>query len=247
MMPACLIETGFLSNQKENILLNTLEYQEKLAEGIAEGISLYFHPRTMYITFDDGPSAENTNAILDVLKAKNVKATFFVVGENVRKNPEVAKRIVEEGHTIGIHCNSHDYEQIYQSVDSFVQDFDDAYDAVFETTGVEVKLFRFPGGSINSHNQNIYQDIITEMTSRGFIYFDWNASLEDAVKKSEPEELVQNAVATTLGRKKIVLLAHDVVNNTVQCMDDLLEAFPEYKMEPLNETVEPVQFVPLEK
>ncbi|MFR5011787.1 MAG: polysaccharide deacetylase family protein [Acutalibacteraceae bacterium] len=53
----------------------------------------------MYLTFDDGPSAENTSAVLDVLKARNIRATFFVVGENVRKHPDVAKRIAAEGHT----------------------------------------------------------------------------------------------------------------------------------------------------
>ncbi len=99
-MPACLIETGFLSSPEEAEKLSQPEYQEKLAEGIARGIDAFFHPKTMYLTFDDGPSAENTAAVLDVLKDRNIKATFFVVGENVKKNPGVARRIVAEGHTI---------------------------------------------------------------------------------------------------------------------------------------------------
>ena len=64
-------------------------------------LDLYLHPRTMYLTFDDGPSEENTNAVLDILKERNIKATFFLVGENVEKHPEVARRIAAEGHTIG--------------------------------------------------------------------------------------------------------------------------------------------------
>lgn len=241
-MPACLIETSFLSNRKEREAICNAEYQEKLVSGIAQGIDYYFHPKTMYLTFDDGPSEENTAAVLDILKKKNIKATFFVVGENVEKHPDVARRIVEEGHTIGIHCNCHDYEKLYASVDSFLEDFEEAYNTVYEVTGVEVKLFRFPGGSINAYNEKVYKDIIEEMTDRGFIYFDWNGSLEDAVTKSTPEQLIQNARQSTLKRKKVVMLAHDIVYNTTLCLEDLIDQFPEYKMEPLTPEVTPIQF-----
>lgn len=241
-MPACLIETAFLSNQKERESICDEEYQKKLVQGIAEGIQYYFDPKTMYLTFDDGPSEKNTTAVLDILKKHNIKATFFVVGENVRKHPEIAKRIVEEGHTIGIHCNRHDYNVIYKSVESYLADFQEAYDTVYEITGVEVKLFRFPGGSINAYNEKVYEDIIEAMTEKGYIYFDWNASLEDAVKKTTPEQLIQNAKSSTLGRKKVVMLGHDIQNNTVLCLEELLDSFPEYRMMPLTEEVKPVQF-----
>lgn len=241
-MPACLIETAFLSSRSDRGLIVTGEYQDKMAEGIAEGINTYFNPKTMYLTFDDGPSAENTTAVLDILKERNIKATFFVVGENVRKHPDVARRIVEEGHTIGIHCNNHDYKQLYQSVDSYVEDFQKAYDTVYEVTGVEAKLFRFPGGSVNAYNKAVGTQIIEKMTEKGYIYFDWNASLEDAVKSSTPEALVQNGVSSTLGREKVVMLAHDVIYNTTQCLEALLDSLPEYEMKPLTTDVEPIHF-----
>ena len=241
-MPSCLIETGFLSNPGERKLLLSEEYQEQIASGIVQGIDYYFYPKTMYLTFDDGPSVENTARVLDVLKERNIKATFFLVGENVQKHPEVAKRIVEEGHTIGIHCNNHDYDTIYASVESYVEDFEAARQTILEVTGVEPKIFRFPGGSINNHNKKVREEIIKEMTERGYVYFDWNASLEDAVRQVEPEELITTGVETTLGRKKVVMLAHDVVYNTGICLGDLLDRLPEYKMMPLTEEVEPIQF-----
>ncbi len=241
-MPSCLIETSFLSNKKEREAICDPEYQEKLVSGIAQGIDYYYHPKTMYLTFDDGPSEENTVAILDILKEKNIKATFFVVGENVEKHPDVARRIVEEGHTIGIHCNHHNYEEIYASVDSYLADFEEAYKIVYEVTGVEVKLFRFPGGSINAYNKKVYKDIIEKMTEKGYIYFDWNGSLEDAVTKSTPEQLIKNARESTLKRKKVVMLAHDIVYNTRLCLEELIDQFPEYKMEPLTPDVSPIQF-----
>ena len=242
LMPACLIETGFLSNPRERALLSTTEYQEKIAQGICNGIDLYFNPRTMYLTFDDGPSAECTDKVLDVLEEKDVKATFFLIGEYVEKYPEVARRIVEEGHTIGIHCYRHDYGVLYASKESFLEDFQKAYDVIYQVTGVETRLFRFPGGSVNAYNEDVREEIIEEMTSRGYVYFDWNASLEDAAGKYEPEQLIENAVSTTLGRKRIVMLAHDRVLNTALCLGELLEQFPEYQMELLTESMEPIQF-----
>jgi len=241
-MPSCLVETGFLSNPAERRKLTDPEYQEQIAEGIADGIDLYFYPKTMYLTFDDGPSEENTNAVLDILKERNIKATFFVVGENVEKHPEVARRIVEEGHTIGIHCYQHDYETLYDSADSYMEDFQKAYDIVYEVTGVKVKLFRFPGGSVNSYNKKVNEEIIRRMTEKGYIYFDWNASLEDAVTHGEPQVLIENATSSTLGRKKVVMLAHDIIYPTTQCLDGIIDAFPEYRMEPLSEEVSPIQF-----
>lgn len=241
-MPACLIETGFLSNREDRKQLQDAAYLDRLASGIAEGVNYYFHPKTMYLTFDDGPSEENTTAVLDILREHNIKATFFVVGENVRRHPEVARRIVEEGHTIGIHCNRHEYDVIYESVDSYLADFQEAFDTVYEVTGVEVKLFRFPGGSINAYNEDVYEEIIREMEARGFIYFDWNGCLEDTGGKATPDQLIKNAQKSTLGRRKVVMLAHDIVYHTVLCLEELIESFPEYQFEPLTEDVKPIQF-----
>lgn len=241
-MPACLIETGFLSNEEERNKLLTAEYQEKIAAGIVQGIEYYFHPKTMYLTFDDGPSEENTARVLDILKERNIQATFFLVGENVRLYPEMAKRIVAEGHTIGIHSNTHNYDVIYESPESFMQDLEAARQIIYEVTGVDTKLVRFPGGSINAYNEKVYEAIIEEMTNQGYVYFDWNASLGDAVENAVPEQLITNGVESTLGRKRIVMLAHDVVYSTGICLNDLLDSLPEYEMKEIDADVEPIQF-----
>lgn len=241
-MPSCLVETGFLSNATERQKLMDPEYQEKIAEGIANGIHRFLHPKTMYLTFDDGPSAENTARVLDILKEYDIHATFFLVGENVKKHPEIAKRIAEEGHTIGIHCNSHEYKTLYASVDSYVSDFEEAHRIVQEVTGVDARLFRFPGGSINAYNKKVYKKIAEEMTERGYIYYDWNASLEDAVEDAKPQTLIDNALSSTLGREHVVMLAHDVVYPTAQCLPEIIENLPEYRMEPLTEGLTPIQF-----
>ena len=197
---------------------------------------------TAYLTFDSLPSS-NTTQILDILDEYDVKATFFVMGTTDPDALEVMKDIVNRGHTIGLLSYSGSYQEIYQStVDAYLNDFKQIYDLVYETTGVKAEIFRFPGGSVNVYNEKVNEDIIEKMTERGYIYYDWNASLEDAAVDMTPEELVSNGVSTTLGRQKVVMLAHDVVYNTGVCLEELLDSLPEYEMKALNEEVEPVQF-----
>ena len=80
------------------------------------------------------------------------------------------------------------------------------------------------------------------MTEMGYVYYDWNASLEDAVSEPEIKILVENATSSTLGRKKVIMLAHDIVDETAYCIGDIIDAFPEYKMQPLSTEVAPIQF-----
>lgn len=233
-MPACLIETGFLSNIDERKKLRTKEYQKKIVEGIVQGIEYYFYPKTMYLTFDSGPSVESTSKVLDVLKEKKIKATFFLVGEKVRKNPEIARKIVANGHTIGISSFKEDNSEIYQTVETYIEDFEKAYKAVLEVTGVGAKIFGFPERSMDNHGE-VKELIIEEMTARGFVYYDWNAELKGELILEGPEAMIENAKESIMGKEKVVLLAHDTVYNTALCLDRLIEQFPEYKMEVLAE------------
>lgn len=100
--------------------------------------------RKVYLTFDDGPSS-NTARILDILAEYDVKATFFVVGKEEEKYQELYKRIVDEGHTLGMHSYSHKYDEIYQSVDSFAQDMSKLQEFLYETTGVWCKILQISG------------------------------------------------------------------------------------------------------
>lgn len=241
-MPSCLVETGFLTNEQERELLSDETYRDKIVQGLADAIWYYFNPKKMYLTFDDGPSAENTERILDILKERNIQATFFVVGENAKKHPDIIKRIAEEGHVIGIHCYSHSYDKIYAGVQDYIDDFEKARELIYEITGEEVWCYRFPGGSINKHNKHIYKEIIERMSELGYVYYDWNACFEDAVSEPNREHIIESAVESTLKRKKIIMLAHDTVDETAGCLDEVLDLFPEYEFLPLTKDVEPIIF-----
>ena len=137
----------------------------------------------VYLTFDDGPS-DRTDEVLKILDEKGVKATFFVIGREDETSIQRIKKAAAAGHTIGMHSYSHDYEKIYTSVEDFLDDFYKLFVILRDEAGVTPTVFRFPGGSLNNYNQGVYKEIIAEMLRRGFRYYDWNLSAEDAAKKS---------------------------------------------------------------
>ena len=102
---------------------------------------------TVYLTFDCTPSS-NTLEILDKLDVYGIKATFFVNGSTDLDAQDVLKQIVDRGHTIGLRGNSTSYQKIYQSVEAYLEDFNEIYNLVYETTGVRAEIFRFPGGAL---------------------------------------------------------------------------------------------------
>ncbi len=182
----------------------------------------------VYLTFDDGPSG-NTATVLDILKANDIKATFFVVNSDVNDHQYLYKRIVEEGHTLGLHTYSHQYTKIYSSVEEYLADFNKIFTKVYELTGVKPTVFRFPGGSINTYNQHIYTEIISEMLRRGFTYYDWNVSSGDA-GLTYTSRAIRTAVVTGVGDKdKSIVLMHDSAPKTAtvaalqNIIDDLKE------------------------
>lgn len=164
----------------------------------------------IYLTFDDGPS-DRTDEILKVLAEKNVKATFFVTGKSDEKDFERMRRILEEGHTLGMHSYSHDYTKVYASVEGFLEEFHNNFLQIYDATGVAPTVFRCPGGSINGYDGGFYQEIISEMIRRGFVPFDWNISSEDAVTTHiQPANvLTNNVVRGAKGKVRGFVLFHD--------------------------------------
>lgn len=126
------------------------------------------------------------------------------------------KRIVEEGHTLGMHTGSHNYTKMYASVEAYLADMYQIFTQIKETTGVAPTLFRFPGGSINGYNGAIYQELIAEMLRRGFVPFDWNISSRDAatVKLQPADTLVQNVVTAARTVPYGIVLMHDSAAKT---------------------------------
>ena len=224
-----------------------IPYQSMFPELMLEPLKGYTQEDKVYLTFDDGPS-ERTAEILDFLAKKEIKATFFVVGSNLKteRGKEILRRIADEGHTIGIHTESHQYRTIYASVEAYLKDFETAYNRVHEITGVKAEIFRFPGGSVNSYNGAVYQEIIAEMTRRGFSYYDWNVSSADATGNVTAAAIEKNCLSGVRAHKRSIVLMHDSTpkKTTVQALPAIVDTLLEegYAFAPLSRDVLPVAF-----
>ena len=201
--------------------------------------------RVCCLTFDDGPSA-NTDRVLEILDRCNIKATFFVVGRTGAADRERMRKIVAAGHTIAMHSWSHNYRTVYASVESFLDEFNSLYQYIHEVTGVYPQVYRFPGGSINGYDRGIYQEIIAEMTRRGFVYFDWNASAQDATSHPRPAADIAADCLKGVGRDLVVVLSHDSAarGTTVDALPAVIEGYQAagYTFAALNPGVRPITF-----
>ena len=106
------------------------------------------------LTYDDGPSPRNTPALLDALAEHNVRATFFLIGEHVRKQPEIARQVAAAGHVIGNHTTMHP-NLSKQNAQRITQELERCQKTLQDTLGVEAKLFRPPYGARTPSALNI--------------------------------------------------------------------------------------------
>ncbi len=183
--------------------------------------------RICYLTFDDGPS-ENTEKVLDILKEYQVKATFFVIGEELSEERRpIVERIIQEGHAIGMHANIHVYEQLYASLDSFLKDYETLYETLKREYDIETALFRFPGGSVCTYLNKQGKYYIKEMQERGFSCFDWNVSGEDSVGNPTVSSIQKNVFSKGLDCRRAYILLHDSVaaDRTVDALPEIIEKF----------------------
>ncbi len=194
----------------------------------------------VYLTFDDGPS-DNTDAILDILASYNVKATFFVVGKNDEESLERYKRIVEEGHTLAMHSYAHDYGKIYESEQSFIDDYKKLSKLLYDTTGVTCNLYRFPGGSSNKVSDTDISVYVEFLNTENVRYFDWNVSSGDAAAGNySSDDIIENVMSNVVKYKESVVLMHDTAakDKTVEALPDILEALQAMNAEVLPITDE---------
>ena len=180
--------------------------------------------KIVYLTFDDGPSANVTPEILDILKTYNVKATFFLIGKMANQNSALVKRENKGGHSVCIHTYSHDYNQIYSSTESFLNDIRKCDNVIKSILGenYDNKLIRFPGGSFGNR-MNPFKEAVKESEYR---YIDWNALNGDAEANCVPaDRLLSRLEETAAGQEHLVILMHDAPakETTAQALPSIIE------------------------
>ncbi|MFT4641750.1 MAG: peptidoglycan/xylan/chitin deacetylase (PgdA/CDA1 family) [Verrucomicrobiales bacterium] len=172
------------------------------------------HGPVVAMTFDDGPRPW-TMDLLDSLKERNIKATFFVVGQAVATYPEVVKRIVAEGHEIANHTWNHPKNMARMPERSVRKQLQACHDIIVKTTGVVPRVFRPPGGSFSSsQSQWIYKewDYVNIMWSVDPL--DWQRPGAEVIKSRILEGTSDGAI----------ILAHDLHQPTVKAMPATLDA-----------------------
>ncbi|WP_022769553.1 polysaccharide deacetylase family protein [Butyrivibrio sp. NC2007] len=203
--------------------------------------------RYVYLTFDDGPSTY-TDEILDILEQHNVKATFFVCGKPNAKYTDLYKRIVNDGHTLGMHSYSHKYSELYASLDSFKEDTDKLRIFLYETTGVWASFYRFPGGSSNTVSKVDMHELTDYLESSNVTFFDWNVSAGDDKAGANKDTIYANIVNNVPRFKHCVVLMHDAADkkSTVEALPEIIEAIQamdDTVIVPITEDTLPVQHI----
>ncbi|MFP3155108.1 polysaccharide deacetylase [Lachnospiraceae bacterium ZAX-1] len=204
----------------------------------------------VYLTFDDGPS-ENTARILDILKEKGVKATFFVIGQEDEESKVLYQRIVAEGHTLGMHSYTHKYSVIYDSLEAFAEDLTQLQGYLNEITGVEPNIMRFPGGSSNQVSNTDMTEFIAYLNEQDITYYDWNVASGDATSQAyTPDELIENVMRDVAKYSTSIVLMHDSSTKatTVDALGPMIDKLKEAKVEllPIDHNTKRIQHIPAE-
>ncbi|NLL80271.1 MAG: polysaccharide deacetylase family protein [Clostridiales bacterium] len=226
------VQAGKAENEADGSDALAVETQEMIKE--------------VHLTFDDGPSVM-TDDILDILKEYDVKATFFVNGREDEQSLAMYRRIVEEGHTLGMHSYTHRYGEVYASKEAFIEDTLRLQTLLWETTGEKPMLYRFPGGSSNHvKGGTSMDDLIDWLDEQGIVFFDWNISSGDSSAGGlSVQQIVSNCTNTIPNHEEPVILMHDsgAKKTTVEALPLVIEkiqAMDGVEITAITEETEPV-------
>ncbi|MCL2087526.1 MAG: polysaccharide deacetylase [Oscillospiraceae bacterium] len=165
----------------------------------------------IYLTFDDGPSP-TTDKVLDVLKEHEIKGTFFVIGPEDNE-PSIYNRIIDEGHSMGLHSFSHKTDIIYRTSQEYIEDFERLRDYIFKQTGTIPDFCRMVGGSNSRHcTKRTRQEIVNYFTKNGYKCYDWDIDPKDSGAYAlSAVDIAQNIIneAQKMPDRDLVILLHD--------------------------------------
>lgn len=194
--------------------------------------------KIVFLTFDDGPSTTVTPEVLKVLKEKDIKATFFVMGKTIEQGGEDSKKLLKEiyesGHSIGNHTYSHNYKKLYPggklNLDNFLSDLKENEALIQDALGksdYHTRVYRVPGGTMSWKNM---QELKDYSIANNIVPIDWNALNKDSEgKKKSPEQLTSEAMKYSEGKDMVVLLMHDTYGkeNTAKSLSKLIDWYKE--------------------
>ncbi|WP_231637498.1 polysaccharide deacetylase family protein [Paenibacillus sp. FJAT-27812] len=196
--------------------------------------------KTIYLTFDDGPSSA-TPDILDTLKLFDAKATFFMLEPKMKESPDLVKRIVDEGHAVALHGVTHNKHRFYLSEQTALDEMDQAQHTLKEITGITSDLIRTPYGSI-PYLTDSYRKVLDD---NGYKLWDWNVDSSDW--SSSNAEFIESTISQINRLEKgdvtPIVLMHDV-SETASHLINLLTYLQKegFVTKTLDSSLEPYNF-----
>ena len=202
--------------------------------------------KVIYLTFDDGPGPY-TKKLLGYLRSYNVKATFFVTNQ-FPNYTYLLKEMANDGHAIGVHTLTHSWS-IYSGTSKYLNDFNAMHDIIKQQTGIDTKIFRFPGGTNNTVSRSYATGIMTTlnrtMADKGYLNFDWNVDCRDT-EGLNSSQIADTTIAQIKNRSQSVVLMHDIKNSTVEAIPTIIRYAKNngYTFKVIDETAPIVRFKP---
>ncbi|QHZ47467.1 MULTISPECIES: polysaccharide deacetylase family protein [unclassified Bacillus (in: firmicutes)] len=198
--------------------------------------------KVVYLTFDDGPNPAASEKILSLLSQYHAKATFFMLKPNIEQNPEIVRKMVENGHSVGSHGVTHQVSKIYQSPESFAAEMNDTLKTIKETANVNTHLIRSPYGS-KPYITGPFQAVIRR---EHFNIWDWTVDSEDWKSANTNGQFVNNAIQQVnnlTGVEPLVVLMHEKPTTEAH-LEKLLKYLQEngYEMKAIHDSIKPVHF-----
>lgn len=169
--------------------------------------------RCVALTFDDGPHAKNTAKVLDVLKRHEVRATFFLVGENVERHPELVARMVGEGHIVANHTLSHDAKFPLWSRIKMEDNIMACSDAIYRAAGRRTRLFRPPFGVT-------VPAIGKAMSALGHNVIGWSIRSYDTMRRSSRKSVAKRVIKRL--HPGAIILLHDRCEGAEELLEDII-------------------------
>jgi peptidoglycan/xylan/chitin deacetylase (PgdA/CDA1 family) len=244
----CFIITLFIIfTYKENVIGFAIQNSAKpikdLNASVKDGNQ---ESKVIYLTFDDGPSII-TDKVLDILKENDIKATFFIIGNQINGFENMVKRIHDDGHSIGLHTYTHKFKRIYSSSDIFIKEMLDCRNEINRLTGNSPNIIRFPGGSRNRLND----DYLNKLHSYNLKIYDWNMVTSDGLNpNTSPNQLFIDAIKGNEEISSIILLLHcDYMHiNTCKALPKIIKYYKEkgYEFKSISQST-PELYFPIKK
>lgn len=205
---------------------------KKIQDFLSKNIKINDGKKIAFLTFDDGPSTTVTPKILEILKKNDIKATFFIVGNQVEENPGAKNLLMEiykEGHAIGNHTYSHNYAKLYPGgrvdTNAFIEEITKTNEIMRNVLGQDfnTKVIRFPGGHPSWKGT---EQIDSQLEATGYRYIDWNTIVGDAEGGTRTKDQIINRYRQTfVGQQKTVILMHDTYgkNSTAEALQYIID------------------------